>query len=61
MAIGGLYILSVTLGWWYFRHLIVVVGYILLDSVIFLVPMKSHLIDGPLKVRLAVFVQECFI
>lgn len=44
-------------GWWCFRHLIVAAGYILLDSATFLALLKSRLADGPLQVRLAIFVQ----
>lgn len=36
-------------------------GYILLDSATFLALLKSHLADGPLQVRLAIFVQARFI
>lgn len=48
-------------GWWCFRHLIVAAGYILLDSATFLALLKSRLADGPLQVRLAIFVQARFI
>lgn len=38
-----------------------VAGHILLDNTTFLVPLKSHLTDNSLQVKLAIFVQAGFI